>query len=101
MKESRECVICMQGVFWVKNTSNRKTCSKKCSMEYRNGPLSKMRHKMWYSLPESKERRREYLDRPDVKEKLKLFRTSLEGRARQKKYHSKHYSLYGNKKRSV
>ena len=100
MRATRQCLICVSD-FKTKTTSMRKTCSHKCSMEYRNGPLSKIRHKLWYGQPESKERRREYLDRPAVKEKLKLLRASPEGRARQKRYYSKHYSLYGNKRRSV
>ena len=71
MKETRNCIICKFGKFKIKSTNNRKTCSTECSRIHK----------------------KQYLQRPDVREKIrqcnKRYRERHDIREYQKQYRQK------------
>ena len=70
IREKRVCTMCTQD-FKTLSTSNRKTCSTKCSVEYRQRPEVKAKQKEYQQRPESKAKRKEYQQRPESKAKQK------------------------------
>ena len=94
LKETRKCFICPE-LFVTKISSNRKTCSTKCSRKYQNRPDVKERRKEsqkeYRDRPDVKERKKEYRDRPDVKEHLKEYRDRPDVKERRKESQKYYY----------
>jgi len=83
IKEERKCKICIQ-IFKTLSTSNRKTCSAKCSCMYKD-----IKQKEYQQRPENKAKRKKCRVRPEIKAKLRECQQRPEIKAIKKMYDRK------------
>jgi len=85
IRERRKCTMCIE-TFKTLSTSHRKTCSTKCSREYKQRPEIKAKLKEYKQRPEYKAKQREYKQRPEYKAKKREYQQRPEYKAKQREY---------------
>lgn len=97
IREIRKCTMCTE-TFRTLNSSNRKTCSNRCSIKYEKSPKVIAKRKEYYNSTKIKAQRKEYRERPENKARRKEYEKRPESidkrKACQKRRQDKHTEDY-------